>query len=471
MSDRTGSGRRRSLAAAHGRLWYGEAGYRLAWLALPQAGAVVAAGLLLAVAGRGEWGRPATGSPQRVAALEALRQRAGREGDLAALKELTAAAEAGEIDAATRLASLVDPLVAKAAPRSPAPRDSGRAAALYRPGAAAGDIVAIARLADLLMEDGASERERRQGCRLGLTWLDHPRVNRDMLRGEERLAEKIARCLVDPQSGVAQDPDRAGSLVVDTLRLKYDRSIRQYVYGLGLQKPELIRGMQRELAARRPNGYTGPIDGRASGETVLALEREAELRPFPPQPRSIPATQTDAEQAFRSLVEAARRDAGARARLQAMADRGDAKAMSNLGGLYSPVYNRGEFFAPDARRAAQLMERAAASGSPGTGIEVASLYDKGPGNLARDPAKAAALAIRAIAADPSLGNLLTDPDMSAGWSPAFWGGVQRELKERGFYTNPIEDRRNDALILAIRQFLRAQQGAAAGARPGGQRHD
>ncbi|MBK3424952.1 hypothetical protein HPY25_24040, partial [Methylobacterium sp. IIF4SW-B5] len=56
MSDRTGSGRRRSLAAAHGRLWYGEAGYRLAWLALPQAGAVVAAGLLLAVAGRGEWG-------------------------------------------------------------------------------------------------------------------------------------------------------------------------------------------------------------------------------------------------------------------------------------------------------------------------------------------------------------------------------------------------------------------------------
>src|SRR5204863_105820 len=45
---------------AHGALWYGDARYRLAWFVLPQAVTCAVAGLCLALAAHGEWGRPAT---------------------------------------------------------------------------------------------------------------------------------------------------------------------------------------------------------------------------------------------------------------------------------------------------------------------------------------------------------------------------------------------------------------------------
>ena len=56
---------------AHATLWYDDRRYRLAWLALPQAGTVLLANLLFALVAQGEWGRPATGSRQRAAELEA----------------------------------------------------------------------------------------------------------------------------------------------------------------------------------------------------------------------------------------------------------------------------------------------------------------------------------------------------------------------------------------------------------------
>ena len=52
---------------AHGALWYGDARYRMAWFVLPQAVTCAVAGLCLALAAHGEWGRPATASKERLA--------------------------------------------------------------------------------------------------------------------------------------------------------------------------------------------------------------------------------------------------------------------------------------------------------------------------------------------------------------------------------------------------------------------
>ena len=125
-------------AAVHGSLWYEDPWYRLAWLALPQAGTVLLANLLFALVAQGEWGRPATGSRQRAAELEILRDRAGGEGDAAALNQLAAGAKAGEIDAATRLATLYDPLVAGRFPRKTVPSDRGAQPSFTGPAAMPG---------------------------------------------------------------------------------------------------------------------------------------------------------------------------------------------------------------------------------------------------------------------------------------------------------------------------------------------
>ena len=444
---------------ALGRLWPAESGYRLAWDS--RSCGLHLVGLPVTLPAQGF-----VGSPQRAAELDILRDRAGRDGDVGAFRDLVAAAEAGEIDAATRLATLCDPLLAGGFPRKRLPNDIAAALRLYRPGSEVGDPLATARLADLLLEDSHPGSDRQRGGRLARAWLDHPATTRETIRTEPRLAEKLARCLVDPESGLEPDPDRAGALVVELLRLGYDPVVHRYVRDLGSQPPVMIRALQRVMAARKVCPYTGPVDGLVHSETVEALEREAGLRSFlgvqVPEPGPGTATPPVAglsDEAFRNLAQEAKQDAGALARIQAIAETGNAAALATLGYLYSPSLNKGAVFAPDARRAAANFERAAAAGDRQAGTQAAGLHDKGLGNLEKDPARAAALMLRQFDIDPGYELIVTDPEIGASWSPAFWGALQRELATRGLYTNPIENRRNDAVITAIRQLTSAR-GAA-----------
>ena len=456
MIERGTTGRGHALLRAHGRLWYGEAGYRAAWIALPQAATVAAAGLCLAIAAGGEWGRPATASKARVAEFSALRDRAGKQGDRKALDELTALATRGQIDASTRLGTLYDPLVAGLLPKKTTPNDFSRAAALYGPGAAAGDLLAMTRLADVLLDPGNANGDLRRGCRLAQAWIDAPETLEKTITGEEALAVKLAHCYVRPGSGLKQDPVRAGELVTGVLWRKHAPTMTAFISNLGLQDPALIAGLQRHYA--KTGRYVGPVDGKANPALVTALQVSAGIANTVATPRPEPRKAEAKEPApeMTALIRAAWTDARARERLTMRAEAGDVDALAACGQLFNPVLNKGQSFAPDAQRAVSYYERAAAAGHGRSAGEAAAIYDSGWGNVAKDPKKAAALIMRAIdLKDDQATFWLLYPE-AGNFSGPFWGAIQAELTARGFYTLPVEDKRNASVVTALLAYMKAK---------------
>lgn len=442
---------------AHAALWYDDRRYRLAWLALPQAVTCAVAGLCIALAAQGVWGQPATASKARLAELSALRDRAGKDGDRAAFDALTAAATRGQIDAATKLGTLYDPLTAAYFPNKPAPNDFARATALYGPGAAIGDLLAVARLADVLLDPANPNRDLRRGCRLAQTWIDAPETLERTITGEERLTVKLATCYVEPESGLPQDPVRAGGLVTAVLWRRHRPTMDAFINDLGRQNPALVSGIQRHLAEQRR--YIGPVDGRPNPGIITALQVEAGITATVatprPEPRRMAPKGPDPEVL---ALQAAARDGDRRklAELKSRADAGDADALTAYARLFNPVMNKGDVFAPDAQVAVAAYERAAAAGNGMAAGEAAVLYDSGYGNVAKDPRKAAALALRGVdLKDDQITFWLLFPE-AGNWSDGFWGAIQAALTARGFYTLPVENKRNAAVITALRAYMKAK---------------
>ena len=442
---------------AHAALWYGEARYRLAWLLLPQAATCAVAGLCLALAAQGEWGRPVTASKARVAELSALRDRAGKAGDRAALEELAAAAKQGQIDASTKLGTLYDPLVATYFPKKPVPDDFGRAAALYGPGAAAGDLTAVTRLADVLLDPANPNRDLRRGCRYAQTWIDDPETLQRTITGEERLTVKLATCYVEPDSGLPQDPVRAGGLVIAALWRRHQPTIDAFVNNLGQQNPALVSGLQQSLA--KQGRYIGPVDGRANPWIVTALQVEAGITNtvMAPRPKPQRMEPQGPDREVMTLEAAARAgDRGKMAELKSRADAGNPDALTAYARLFNPVMNKGAVFAPDAQVAVAYYERAAAAGNGGAAGEAAAIYDNGWGNVAKDPRKAAILMLRGVDLKDSQSEFWLLIEEAGGWSGPFWGALQAELTARGFYTLPVENKRNPAVVTALRAYIKAR---------------
>ncbi len=445
-----------ALLRAHGRLWYDEAGYRAAWFALPQAATVALAGLCLALAAGGEWGQPATASKARVAEISALRDRAGKQGDRKALDELTALATRGQIDASIRLGTLYDPLAASYFPKKTTPDDFSRAAALYAPGAAAGDLVAVTRLAEVLLDPGNRNGDLRRGCRLAQAWMDAPETLEKTITGEEALAVKLAHCYVRPESGLKQDPVRAGELITAVLWRKHPPTMTAFITNLGMQDPAVITGLQLHYA--KTGRYIGPVDGKANAALITALQVSAgitnTLATPRPEPRKVEAKEPAPE--MTALIRAAWTDARARVRLKMRAEAGDVDALAACGQLFNPVMNKGQSFAPDAQLAVSFYERAAAAGHGRSAGEAAVIYDSGWGNVAKDPKKAAALIMQAIdLKDDQATFWLLFPE-AGNFSGPFWGAIQAELTARGFYTLPIENKRNPSVITALRAYMKAK---------------
>lgn len=153
------------------------------------------------------------------------------------------------------------------------------------------------------------------------------------------------------------------------------------------------------------------------------------------------------------------------AALVAAADRGESAALVTLGHLYSPFTAGSGEPARNARLAAVYFERAGAAGNWVAAGMAAELHDRGPGNLERDPARAAALVMRQLETDPDSGCLVTDPGIGAVWSPDFWAALQSALAARGLYTGPIEPRSNDATRAAVRHLVDTAGTAREPSRP------
>ncbi|MCJ2064921.1 hypothetical protein MKK63_19730 [Methylobacterium sp. J-088] len=442
---------------AHAALWYGEARYRLAWLLLPQAATCAAAGLCLALAAQGGWGQPATASKARVAELSALRDRAGKDGDRKAFDELTAAATRGQIDAAIKLGTLYDPLTAAYFPRKTVPDNFARATALYGPGAAVGDLTAVSRLADVLLDPANPNRDLRRGCRLAQTWIEDPETLQRTITGEERLTVKLATCYVEPGSGLPQDPVRAGGLVTAVLWRRHPPTIDAFVNNLGQQNPALVSGLQQSLA--KQGRYIGPVDGRANPGIVTALQVEAGITntvaaPRPELRRIEPKGPEPEVRALQAAAQAG--DRGKMAELESRADGGDADALTAYARLFNPVFNKGAVFAPDTQVAVAYYERAAAAGNGMAAGEAAVIYDAGWGNVAKDPRKAAVLALRSLDLKDSQSEIWLLFEEAGSWSGPFWGALQAELTACGFYKLPVENKRNAAVITALRTYIKAK---------------
>lgn len=454
------------LLSTHGSLWYADPRYRLAWLIAPQALTVILAALVLSVVSEGQWGKPASSTPERIAELSALRDKAGKEGDAKALETLTRAADDGELDAAAKLGTLYDPLVSAAFPRKSVPNDATRAIRLYGPGADSGSELATARLADLLLDPVTPRIDKPRGCRLAQIWRAKPGLD---ARGELRLLLKQAQCLVDEESGLALDAKSAADTIYGLITTKFEPAVKTYVRSLGLQKPFVIKALQEHMANRKFGTlYTGPVDGTVHPETVAHLEMLAGIRPMVESEESrVRKARRNEEKVeyrypsglnevtFRALAQAANSDPKAVARLKAYADAGNAAAQAAYAYSQNPFFNKGAIYPPDAQVAATYYERAARAGHAGAAGQAAFLYYKGASNLARDLKKSAALHMLQIELDPGSAFVLTDPQISAGMSGEFWAALQTELAARGFYKTPIENRRNEAVVSALQAFEKA----------------
>lgn len=187
------------LARTHGALWYGSLGYRLSWLALPQA--LVALGVSAFLMGNGigdlnfgggkgqapsdlagDWAQPMdTVATEDM--LNKLRDAAGNEGDAAALAELEALVKEGDAIASFKLGVLYSPYFAGVFPYPPE-KDAAKAVELLQPAADAGFYKAFGALGEIYMGEPAPLENRTKGCenlilyeaapdRQKVGWSDH----------------------------------------------------------------------------------------------------------------------------------------------------------------------------------------------------------------------------------------------------------------------------------------------------------
>ena len=422
---------------AHAALWYGDARYRLAWFGLPQVVTLGLAGLCLSLAAQGEWGQPATASKARVAELTTLRDRAGKEGDLKAFQELTAAATRNQIDAATKLGTLYDPLTAAYFPKKPSPNDFSRARCPLCSRRRGGDLLAITRLADVLLDPANPNGDLKRGCRLAQTWMDDPETLKphDLRRGarHRQARQMLCRARERPaagsrQGGRAGDRRAVAQAPADHRRLRQQSRHAEPGPGGGDPAPSSqVRALYRPRGRARQSRHRHRPPGGG---------RDPEHRRGP----AARAAQGGAERAGPgSHGPGGRRMAGDRgkmAQLKSRADSGDADAQIAYARLFNPVRNKGQVFAPDAQVAVAYYERAAAAGNVMAAGEAASIYDQGWGNVAKDPKKAAALALRGVDLKDDQVTFWLLFEEAGSWSGPFWGALQAELTARGFYTLP-----------------------------------
>lgn len=184
MADRS---KPSAFARSHGALWYRSLGYRLAWLALPQALVALVIGMFFMGGGIGDlsfgtskppaektasdWAKPMD-TVATEEALNVLREAAGA-GDQAALDGLTRVAEGGDAIASFKLGTLYAPFYAQYYP-FPAPKDPTRAIALFEPAAKAGFWKAYAGLGDIYLTEPEPLHDAEKGCKNLIAYLDTP---------------------------------------------------------------------------------------------------------------------------------------------------------------------------------------------------------------------------------------------------------------------------------------------------------
>lgn len=177
-----------AFARTHGALWYRNFGYRLAWLALPQAlGALILAVFFmggglgdLSFKGKDPVGDQTAGDwakPMDMAATEdelnKLRDAAGYEGNETALAELEEVAKGGDAIASFKLGVLYSPYFAATFPY-PAQKDAARAAELLEPAAKAGFWKAYGALGEIYVGEPAPLLNKTKGCEYLIRYINDP---------------------------------------------------------------------------------------------------------------------------------------------------------------------------------------------------------------------------------------------------------------------------------------------------------
>lgn len=445
---------------AHGTLWYADVRYRLAWLVLPQAAVALLAGLTLALLKpSGEWGKPADSKENEKLYLELL-DKAGKDGDRAAFEKLKAGVEAGDISAHSFMGALYNPEWAAIYTKSPVKPDAAKALTYYQKPADLGMPGALRGMTELLLDKARGQYDLKRGCRYGLAFHANPVAIRNRYLDSWSTLYWIAGCLIESESGIPRDPQKAADIYMDTVVAKLPMAIRAFTDELGRQPPDLVAAIQRNLARR--GYYNGPTDGTATPQTraaVLALAGKAagpqgdvgggsagSGKPATPPPAAVPSVEE-----LMALFKSATTNAADEAKLKNLAERGVTVAQYLYALLLSPANKDHRITAPDGVQAARYLERLAgeAAFAPAA-VSAAFLYDIGGAGLARDPAKAADLTIRALELKSAeiMQNLEADK-----WGVGFWAAFQQRLADRKLYQGRIVDQRNDRTLQAARRVL------------------
>lgn len=320
--------------AAHGRLWYDDRSYRLAWIVWPQA---LAAALVLwfwfapsATTSGAQWAKPMD-NDARFKQLLALRNDA--KSNRAAMDALERAASGGEPVAQFYYATLFDPDLKLSTIAAP---DASKAIGWYQRAAAQGDQAATSNLAIGYYFGNLGRQDNTRACfyakslspdafanalrvkgdcfaqGLGGTQVDYSTAAsayelaskggnvrataalgyfyENGIGGRGRSAEtalKHYRYAADKGDqlglhnlgaaynsgllGLQRDPAEAARLIVQALEGKYDVTVQSLTGRPELWTAEFWQNLQRRLYEK--GYYSGPADGRPNSATLDAVRR------------------------------------------------------------------------------------------------------------------------------------------------------------------------------------------------------
>lgn len=444
--------------AAHGARWYDDARYRLAWLILPQASALLLLLAALPMLDRAEkWGEPANSKELEKKFVE-LVDKAGKDGDRAAFEEITKAAEAGGIAANSILAHLYDPGDAGLFPKNPVQPDAAKALKMYRVAADAGFPGGQRGATVLTLTPTYPTYDLKQGCRYGTEFYANPLAVQVNHFQEWSTLALIANCYVDESSGVRRHLAKAAAIYLDGVAAKHRPTVTLLTDKLAVQPRDLVVAIQQNLKQR--GLYFGPVDGAVTGPTLDAIRALGGGASKPPPAGSPPANPPPANpppgksaqptyEQLQALFERAKTNMADAQELQAHANAGIGSAQLLYGMLLAPSFKTQRVEAANAKRAIGYIEPATQKGIPQAAAWAALLYDAGYPELPRDPAKAAGFALRAL--DLKSADMVIMLERNA-WGPGFWSALQSELTIRNLYTGTLVDRRNDRTIAAVRKL-------------------
>lgn len=320
--------------AAHGKLWYDDKPYRLAWLVWPQA---LAAALVLwfwlapsATTSGAQWGKPMDNN-ERYKQLLALRNDA--KANRSAMDALERAASGGEPVAQFYYATLFDPDLKLSTIATP---DANKAIGWYQRSAAQGDQSAASNLAIGYYFGNLGRQDNTRACfyaknlnaeafvnalrvkgdcfaqGIGGTQVDYPTAAaayelaskggntrataalgyfyENGIGGRSRSAEtalKYYRYAADKGDqlglhnlgyaynagslGLQRDPAEAARLIMQALEGKYEVTVQSLTNRPELWSGEFWQNLQRRLYEK--GYYSGPADGRPSSTTLDAVRR------------------------------------------------------------------------------------------------------------------------------------------------------------------------------------------------------